>query len=256
MKSVKGLVTLMSAPVKLKNSTIEQNGLSGDVVFSSSDESWLMSGRIDLSPWTMQPPQNEAEMESRPLAVLVQGEFPSYFADKGIPEKPEKEEEAGEEPLIQDVEGAAAGEGTDKTGEKPTVTGIDEIESGGEREEADKLKDFKQEGAIIKRGNPGMVFIMGTAEILKNNVIDEEGSSTNSTFVLNVLDNLNSRDEYAEMRSKIQRFNPLKDTGPGVKAFIKTFNIAGLPVIVVAFGIFVWVRRTTRKKTIQAMFSR
>jgi ABC-type uncharacterized transport system involved in gliding motility auxiliary subunit len=87
-------------------------------------------------------------------------------------------------------------------------------------------------------------------------VVDENGTTPNATWVLNVLDNLNSRDEYAEMRSKTQRFNPLKDTGAGVKAFVKMLNIAGLPLLVVLYGILVWVRRTARKRTIQAMFSR
>jgi cytochrome c-type biogenesis protein CcmH/NrfF len=34
----------------------------------------------------------------------------------------------------------------------------------------------------------------------------------------------------------------------------KVFNIAGLPVIVVIFGLLVWVKRTTRKRRIEAMF--
>jgi ABC-2 type transport system permease protein len=241
MKNIKGLIMLLSAPVKLLNNTLSQNGLMGDIVFSSSPESWTMSGRIDLNPWSLQPPADQTQLASQPLAVLVQGEFPSYFAGRGIPEKPAKAE----------PEEDAAGLGADPSAQS---TAAAPAENAGA--DSNEFKDFSQAGALIKKGGPGKIFLIGSSEILKNNVIDEQGSSTNATFVLNVLDELNNRNEYAEMRSKSQRFNPLGDTGPGLRTFVKTFNIAGLPIIVVVFGVFVWVRRNARKRTIEAMFNR
>ena len=38
------------------------------------------------------------------------------------------------------------------------------------------------------------------------------------------------------------------------KTFIKTFNIVGLPVLVILFGLFIWMRRHSRKKQIQMIF--
>lgn len=232
MKNIKGLIMLLASPVELRESTLEQNGLTGEILFSSSEQSWTMSGRIDLSPWALQPPAEASEFASQPLAALVQGGFTSYFSERGIPEKP-ADEVANEG--ATDVAGADA----------PAVVGT-----------ADEFAEFSQQGALIKKGAPGKIFLAGSSEILKNNIIDEKGGSTNATFLLNVLDDLNGRDEYAEMRSKTQRFNPLRDTSPGIRTFIKTFNIAGLPLIVVLFGVFVWLRRNARKKTIEAMFSR
>jgi ABC-type uncharacterized transport system involved in gliding motility auxiliary subunit len=68
------------------------------------------------------------------------------------------------------------------------------------------------------------------------------------------LDALNQRDDVAEMRSKEQRFNPLGDTSPFEKTFIKTFNIVGLPILVILFGLFIWMRRHSRKKQIHMIF--
>lgn len=230
MIPVKALVTVKSSPVDLKDDTIESNDLSGNLLFSSSDQSWEMSGRIDLNPMMIQPPTDSEEMKSRPLAVLIEGEFPSYFAGREIPEKPVEEEEAADD-------GVDAGEEEKRAAEGPAdahpITG---------------------EGAIIEKGNPGKLFLVGSSEILKNNVLDEGGESLNATFIMNLLDVLNGRDDYAEMRSKMQRFNPLRESTPGTKAFVKSFNIAGLPVVVIAFGIFVWLRRASRKRTIQLMF--
>jgi ABC-type uncharacterized transport system involved in gliding motility auxiliary subunit len=110
------------------------------------------------------------------------------------------------------------------------------------------------EGAVIERGRPGKLFLTGSSEILKNNLIDENGKGASAVFVMNLLDHLNERDAYAQMRGKTQRFNPLRDTAPGVKTFVKTLNIAGLPVIVVVFGVIVWALRSRRKRAIQAMF--
>ncbi|HUV36526.1 MAG TPA: Gldg family protein [Patescibacteria group bacterium] len=231
MNNIKALITLKSSPVELKSDVVESWGLDGATVFSSSDESWEMSGRIDLNPWSMQPPTDPGAMESYPLAVLLEGEFPSYFAGKEIPEKP-----VGEEP-----ENAGEGE-----------------ESGAEKEVAAREKpamdEITDEGAIIERGRPGKLFVIGTAEILRDNVIDEEGKSTSSTFVMNLLDHLNGRTAYAAMRSKMQQYNPLRETTAGIKTFVKSLNIAGLPVIVVLFGVVVWMRRAARKRSIEMMF--
>ncbi|HLP59660.1 MAG TPA: hypothetical protein VK186_12550, partial [Candidatus Deferrimicrobium sp.] len=61
----------------------------------------------------------------------------------------------------------------------------------------------------------------------------------------------------AVMRSKVQRFNPLKkDISPFAKVFAKIFNIWGLPALLILMGMFIWGRRIARKKQIQAMFSK
>jgi len=165
-------------------------------------------------------------MKSAPLAYMLEGEFPSYFAGKPIPEK-----ETGE----------ADEEKDENTSEEKSDETQVKIEGKGE---------------IITKGKPGRIFLLATSDVLKNNMIDAEGMSTNATFILNVLDALNGRNEIAVMRSKEQRFNPLGETGPAVKTFIKAFNIAGLPVLVVAFGLIVLFRRHSRQKNIRLMFQK
>ena len=85
-------------------------------------------------------------------------------------------------------------------------------------------------------------------------MLDEGGQSTNATFIMNLLDHLNDRDEYAAMRSKMQRYNPLRETSGAVKTFVKSFNIAGLPVLTALFGVAVWLKRKSRKRAIEMMF--
>ena len=95
---------------------------------------------------------------------------------------------------------------------------------------------------------------MASTDMLKDNILDVNGRSPNSMYILNLVDYLNNREDIAVMRSKEQRLNPLRDTGAGAKTVVKSFNIAGLPVLVVLFGIAVWFRRISRKKRIRLMF--
>jgi len=56
------------------------------------------------------------------------------------------------------------------------------------------------------------------------------------------------------MRSKNQRFNPLKDTKAFTRTFVKIVNIGGLPALIILLGISVWFRRNARRKQIQSEF--
>lgn len=238
LKNIKGLVALKASPVEVDQEKAGRLGLKVQRLLSSSERSWEMSGRINLNPMFIQPPQGPDQMKSIPLAYLVEGEFPSYFAGKPIPEK---------KSAAADTEKAAGekkdqGKAGDKTpDEKKPDPEISKIERGGE---------------ILTKGKPGKIFIMASSDMLKDNILDERGRTPNSMFILNTVDYLNDRSEIAVMRSKELRFNPLADTGAGVKTFVKTFNIAGLPVLVVLFGLLIWSLRHARKKRIRMMFQK
>lgn len=225
MRDIKELVVMMTSPLELDSKRIEENGLKVHKLLASSEKSWEMTSLINLNPRFIQPPPVD-EMQSMPLAYLMEGEFPSYFAEKPIPEK--KTDDSDEtQPDVNNTE-------------KPLKTKI----------------DIKGKGEIITQGKPSKIFIIATSEMLKNNMVDEEGRSTNATFMMNILDALNDRNEIAVMRSKEQRLNPLVETGPAVKTLIKTFNIAGLPVLVALFGLLVLFRRHSKQKNIRLMFQK
>jgi len=228
MKNIKGLITMKISPLELYSERITKNGLQAHKLFSSSERSWETSGRINLNPMFTSPPKEKEKLKSFPLAYILEGEFPSYFAGKPIPEK----KSAKDEPK----------EGEEKQGsdEKPDVD-LSKIESAGK---------------ITTKGKPGKIFLIASSEMLKDNMLDERGKSPNAVFILNVLDYLNNREGIAELRSKEQRFNPLIEVKGGVKTFVKFFNIAGLPILVILFGLMVWFFRHSRKKRIQMMFQK
>ena len=235
LRSIKGLVAVRISPLEVDDSRISKNNLKAVRMFSSSAKSWEISKNISLNPLFLPPPPSADQMQQFPLAYMIEGEFPSYFAGKPIPEKTSTEDKAA---------------GKDKKDKKEKTS-----DTANKKTEAELAK-IKGQSQVISKGKPGKIFLMASSDMLKNNVLDPEGDSPNDLFVLNTLDALNNRENIANMRSKVLNFNPLHDTGALTKTFVKTFNIAGLPILVVFLGLLVWLRRHSRKKHIQIMFQK
>ena len=232
LEDIKVLQMLKVSPVEINQEIADANNLRATELFSSSLDSWEMSGQINLMPWMIRPPANPDEKKSLPLAYLVEGEMPSYFADKPIPEKPKEEPpaEVGEE----------QGEEQAEEQEQPVI-------------EESRVQDSQ---GVMTAGRPGRILIVGSGDILTDNVLDDQGRSPNAVFLLNALDYLNNREDIAVMRSKNQRFNPLRDTKAATRTMVKIFNIAGVPILFILFGFYVWVRRKAKRRMIQSLFEK
>lgn len=237
MKNIKGLVAIKISPLELDEKRIADTGLTARRLFSSSEKSWEMRDPINLNPMLISPPPSDEKKESMALAYLIEGAFPSYFQGKPMPVKSDQDA-AGDD---EDQDEAAKIETSDVPAQKKPDVDLSKIEG---------------RGGFLAISKSAKIFLMASSEMLKDTVLDPEGQSPNAMFVLNVLDALNDREEIAVMRSKEQRFNPLMETAAFTKTFVKTFNIAGLPVLVIIFGIGVWLRRNSRKKQIQRMFQK
>ena len=220
LKNIKGLVLLKASPVDIDKEVVKKNGLKAIRLFSSSKESWEMKDRITLNPMVIYPPRDKSKYKQVSLAYILEGSFPSYFADRTIPVKKQKNKSGG------------------KTGKNK---GIDTSKVTGMY-------------TTIKRSKSARIFLIGTSEILTNRVFNEDGTSPNDQFVMNTIDYLNGREGYAVMRSKIQQFNPLKDIGAETKTAIKVANIVGLPILVIFTGLVIWFRNIIRKRRIQQIF--
>jgi ABC-2 type transport system permease protein len=226
MKNIRSLVAVKVSPLELLAERAAQSRLKTTRMLATSERSWEVKPPINLNPMTLRPPAQKEEMHSRPIAYLLEGNFPSFFAGKPLPIReagPKKEGEA----------------------EPPAAAAPPAIDTS----------KIERRAQFIEEGKPGRIFLMASSEMLRNVVVDESGRGANTVFALNVIDYLNGREGIAVMRGKEQKFNPLQDTSAGSKTFIKSFAIAGLPVLVALFGAGVWFHRTARKKRIRAMFA-
>jgi len=237
MHNIKGMVAFKMSPLEVDNSRLSENKLTAKKLISTSENSWEMTGNINLNPMFIRPPSSDEEKHPLALAYLLEGEFQSYFKGKAIPEK---------KPDEGDTNTDAETDGSKKTDSKKTTEQPQQVD----------VSKIKGQDVFIEMSAPAKVLIVGSAELLKDNILDAAGESPNAMFVMNAIDELNQREDIAVMRSKVQRFNPLKDTTPIAKTIVKSFNIAGLPALVVCFGLLVWIKRHSRKKHIQMMFEK
>ena len=229
LENIKGFVALNASPLFLDQTVLSENALTAHRLFASSEKSWEMKDRINLNPMFIQPPPAD-DMRSFDLGYILEGSFPSYFKDKPIPEKPVEDPASPPET----DEGSAAAD------EAPATPA-----------EADKIVTRQP---TREKGRPGKILIIASSAMIKDSLIDAEGRSPNDLLMLNLVDFLNDREDTAVLRSKEQRFNPLRELGPGARTSLKFFAIVGLPLLVVLFGLIVLTRRYRRKKHIREMF--
>ncbi|BBB31807.1 antibiotic transport system permease protein [Thermotomaculum hydrothermale] len=220
LENLKGFIVLLNSPVLPEKGKLSKD-TKAEILFKSSKDSWIQSGFIALNPMFIQPPAKASDFKQQPLAVQLTGKLTSFFKGKPIPEKPD--------------------EGKEKVKKKEKQKSI--------------VKNIESENAKLDSTDNAKMIVFGTSAIIKNNFIDRDGMGPNSMLMLNSLDYLTGRIEFAKMRSKAQFYNPLKETTPSQRAFIKWFNIAGLAILVAIFGLIVWFLRRKKMEKIKEIFA-
>ncbi|MFH2057326.1 MAG: Gldg family protein [Pseudomonadota bacterium] len=226
MNNIKALVTMQAAPIELINENIDSNKVKVVKLLSSSKKSWLMDKNISLNPTMIHPPAEEEAFSSYTLAYMLNGSFTSFFKGKAIPQKTIDPKTTDPDTITQETI-------------KDTTT----------------LKEVQAKNTIIETGKPAKLFILASSQMIQDTIIDPEGRTSNSIFILNAIDHLNNEDKIATLRAKQQTLNPIEETSPSLRAIIKGFNIVGLPVLVILFGLGVLAKRTSRKKKLTARFN-
>jgi ABC-2 type transport system permease protein len=229
MSNIKALITMQISPLKLVEENIDKDKISVTKLLSSSEESWLMKGNINLHPMFLQPPESKEELQSYDLAYILSGTFTSYFKGKAIPEK-----EIGEKKLK--VEGK----------NKEDIKVPDDVQIPEQNIAANSL---------IETSKPARLLVLPSSMMIQDNMLDPDGRSTNSIFILNLIDHMNGEDAIAALRSKQRTINPIAPTTAFGRGLIKGLNIIGLPVLVILFGLGVLAKRRIRQKTIAKRFN-
>ncbi|MCF6246604.1 MAG: GldG family protein [Desulfobacula sp.] len=233
MDNIKGLIGMQISPVELIKENIDKNKVTATRLMSSSDESWLMEGMINLNPMFITPPSSKKAFSSYDLAYILEGTFTSYFKGKAIPQK---------EP--------SQGQDTEDTNQDPGKKDSDKQKTG-----KNKLEGLAARNTFLETSKPAKLFILPCSRMLQDNMLDPQGRSTNTTFILNMIDHLNDDDKVTQLRSKQQTLNPIADTTTFFRKLIKSFNIVVLPIFVVLFGLGVLAKRSARKKKIANRFN-
>ena len=194
----------------------ENKNLKVTELAKSSEEAWTLESGIMLHPLYLDPPADSSSFGQYNLAVLLEGKFESAFD------------------------------------EAP--------ESTKDSEEEEKQTNVSSEGIVtsnhIKSSvMPGKLFVAGSSAITTRQVIDENGSSPVSMFLMNIVDYMNGNEELCTMRTKSLSVNNLTIKKSGAANFWKIFNQYGLAVLVALAGFIVWRIRTARRRAINKKYN-
>ncbi len=233
MHNIKGLVAGQISPIDLIKENIDDTKIKATKLLTSSDRSWLMEGNIDLNPAMIRPPQSDDAFNAYTMAYVLEGNFTSFFKDQPIPKKTE----------------ASDGVKSDGVKKEPVK------EATVKEKAVSKPTPVIAQHTKIETGKPAKLLILPSSQMIMDTMIDPQGRTMNATFILNAIDHLNNEDRMATLRAKQQTLNPIEETTPSLRAIFKAFNIIGLPVLVILFGMGVLAKRTSRKKKLASRFN-
>ena len=88
--------------------------------------------------------------------------------------------------------------------------------------------------------------------VVGNSAFLQFGGQNERTFFLNTIDWLTLGEDLIHIRSRGVTDRPLKEVSEGQKLFLKFANIAGVPIVVVAFGLIRYLLRRRAKRLVEA----
>ena len=214
-----GYVYLLQSSSLHPDEAKENKNLKVTELAKSSEEAWALEDGIMLHPLYLDPPSDASKFGQYNLALLVEGKFDSAFDE--APETLSKNEEAEDKQ-------------TNVSSEENSLVTSNHIKT-----------------SVM----PGKLFVAGSSTITTRQVIDENGSSPVSMFLMNVVDYMNGNEELCTMRTKSLSVNNLTIKKPGAANFWKIFNQYGLAVLVALAGFIVWRMRTARRRAINKKYN-
>ncbi len=102
---------------------------------------------------------------------------------------------------------------------------------------------------------PGKLYISSSSAITTRQVIDENGQSPVSMYLMNVIDYMNGNEDLCTMRTKSLSVNNLTVKSQIAAGIWKIFNQYGLAVLVALAGLIVWRFRTARRRAINKKYN-
>jgi len=216
---LKGVAFKKAASLTCDEKKLEKAGITVTDLISSSEESWLMKGRINYNPFFMNADKKE-NLKSYKLSVLLSGKFESMFKGKPVPSEARVKQGAirSENRLDSTVNSGKS---------RIIVTGSSDITKSGFILESRK---------IFGRGRRG-------------------GASPNEHLLHSMVDYLAGNHFVPEMKSKSLDYNPLEKTEDSTRFVLKTLNIAGVPILILLMGFFTWRMRLRRRENLKKEFA-
>jgi len=204
-------ITLLVPETSKKGGT-DSGAVKATVLIKSSKKSWVVSGNFDLNPQQKWAEPAKGFTQSN-LAVALSGNFKSYFAGQPVPP-------------VNDVAPNAP----------DSVKQLAAIPSPAD---ANRI--------VAQANKNGHIVVIGESDF----ITPQFGMPGNVTLVLNLVDWFSSDNNLISIRSRTMADRTLsKDNlkeGSSKTAIIRYVNVLLMPILVVCFGLFLFIKR--REKT-------
>jgi ABC-2 type transport system permease protein len=184
-----------------------QQGIKAAILARSSKKSWTVNGTVNLNPQQEWQPPSPGAMKSSTLAVHLSGNFKSYFADKSIP------------PVGQDASG-------------DSVSGIP---LQPRPEDANRT--------VLKSNTNGHLVVVGC----DNFVASQNATPSNVMMAVNIADWLTQDENLIAVRTRTMKDRTIEadllKKGSATPNIVRGINIVTMPLLVIAAGIVIFLRR-------------
>lgn len=215
-------------------SAAASKGVKADVLAASSPNSWSMKEHITLNPLMLSPPQDGKQKYD--LAVMMEGRFKSAFDSAPKVEADAKEENEGSNSI--ESKDSSAGGNAKANGK------------GGGAADALTLSAHKGQSTM-----PSRIFVSGTSQITKRQLIDPQGAEPIAVFMRNAFDYVCGNEELCSMRTKGLSLNTLHDRDTMLAIAAKFFNQYGIAILSVIAALIMWRKREKRRRQIHDKYN-
>lgn len=188
------------------------------VLAKTTDKAGATAYPYDFSPQAAQSKMPKSTKQYN-LALLASGKIPSFFADKPVP------------PVT-----AAPTPGLKPPAAPPSV-------------------DPKTAGRVtIKESDPkAEILLVGTSRLIDDNYV--QNFPQNAVFFQNMMDSFLLGDKMIGIRSRTIIDRPLANLSDAVRGILRYVNMIGVPILVVLFGMYQWLKRSARRRMLEAKYS-
>lgn len=109
--------------------------------------------------------------------------------------------------------------------------------------------------AWVDAPKPARVLVVGSADFLGSDFMESRGGNMQlPQFVMNMVDWVAQDSDLIEIRSKGTAPASLAQVPDVSRYAVKYFNLVGLPLLTVLFGLYMWRRQANRRLRISALF--
>ncbi|MBI2425113.1 MAG: Gldg family protein [Candidatus Hydrogenedentes bacterium] len=194
---------LWGTGLEIQEEKLKELGLTADVIMTSSERAWTVSGDAAMTAASFQEPA-ETDREIVPLMAMIEGQFPDAFAGKERPEWPKSEQQPNQ------------------FGQPPAPE-----------------NDAPEAPATPVEAKPGKLILMGCSEMFRKNFLQAD----NLDLFLNCVDAVTLNENLVNVRGRKPIDRTITRPSDNQKTVWRMANYGLANIIIASIGVGLFAAR-------------